>query len=176
MSERSLKPNFGSRSQASLVSNSSTTSSRRVPDAKLQPANPFFDNIRQNLELSHGGITERISLGVPEEAKRRAHELPAFLAELVEMPEDDSAEKLAQQFYQIELGEQKRLQAVMDWHTNGSGASLGAGTATEWQEQKEKDEGELERLKLWDAGAVSPAGEYFPFSITAGVERGTKNR
>jgi protein-tyrosine phosphatase len=93
MSERSLKPNFGSRSQASLVSNSSTTSSRRVPDAKLQPANPFFDNIRQNLELSHGGITERISLGVPEEAKRRAHELPAFLAELVEMPEDDSADK-----------------------------------------------------------------------------------
>ncbi|KAL7421980.1 phosphotyrosine-specific ptp2-like protein [Cryptotrichosporon argae] len=156
--------------------------SRDASAARLQPANPFFDNIRQNLELSHGGITERIPLALPESVTERANELPTFLRSLVEMPEKDSMDKLADQFYQIELGEQRRLQSVMSWHTQGSGALLpdgagrgvgrtGAGGASE---QVEKDADEVDRLVEWGGGAHRT--KYFPFSITAGVERGAKNR
>nr|XP_018262955.1 uncharacterized protein I303_04444 [Kwoniella dejecticola CBS 10117]OBR85113.1 hypothetical protein I303_04444 [Kwoniella dejecticola CBS 10117] len=122
--------------------------------AKFQPANPFFDNIRQNLELLHGGITERIPLNLPEQVMSRVEDLPDFLKDLATMPEKESMDQLAKQFYDLELNEQKRLQAVMKWHSQGSGGLLSdqAGKETTIQE------------------------DYFPFSITAGVERGTKNR
>jgi hypothetical protein len=146
----------------------------------LQPANPFFDNIRQNLELSHGGITERIPLGLPEDVQSRAAELPKFLSDLATMPDKDAATVLAKQFYQVELGEQKRLQAVMNWHTQDSGAMTTDRQVSQERHQRVKDKEEVERLAAWGAAQVSgersPDSEYFPFSITAGVERGTKNR
>jgi hypothetical protein len=155
---------------------------------KLQPANPFFDNIRQNLELSHGGITERIPLNLGEEARRRASELPSWLGDLVAMDEDKGAEQLAQQFYVVERNEQKRLQALMDWHSEGSGAVLPSttsedlgpkGKASTWAKQQQKDKADVERLADWGKGhnlGGIEGEEYYPFSITAGVERGTKNR
>lgn len=131
--------------------------------AELQPANPFFDNIRQNLELSHGGITERIPLALPEEIQRRSAELPPFLREIVEEPEDVVATRLAHEFESIERDEQQRLQGIMDWHTRGS---------RQWcDEDQRKLEDGFEYAKEQGAGE-----EYFPFSITAGVERGSKNR
>lgn len=166
-----------------------TTNSIADPtQAKFQPANPFFDNIRQNLELSHGGITERIPLNLPESVKERADQFPDWLRDLVTMPEQDSMDKLAHQFYQLELHEQKRLQAIMEWHTKGSGALLqpdagyegqtsrGASEKKnwEWAIQRESDMEELKRLMNWEREIKDI--EYFPFSITAGVERGTKNR
>lgn len=178
-----------------------------VNNRNLQPANPFFDNIRQNLELSHGGITERIPLGLPADVKSRAHELPPFLRDLVLMSEQDGAEKLANQFYEIELGEQRRLQAVMNWHTQDSGVSVASETAGEQETQQTRDRQEVDRLVAWGDAQLNPAisgfssptpsasasacgtgtsghlsagtgreQHYFPFSITAGVERGTKNR
>ncbi|TYJ57758.1 hypothetical protein B9479_001612 [Cryptococcus floricola] len=156
--------------------------------AKLQPANPFFDNIRQNLELSHGGITERIPLNLPASVRQNADKFPAWLRELVTMDEKESQEQLAQEFYNLELHEQRRLQAVMEWHTKGSGGVLhyGEGFASHQPEGKREkasweravqdqcDMSELQRLVDWETGKVEH--EYFPFSITAGVERGTKNR
>lgn len=131
---------------------------------RLQPANPFFDNIRQNLELSHGGITERIPLALSSDISERAHELPDFLRDLVQMPEKDSMDLLADQFYRIELGEQKRLQTVMRTLSANDGRNLDATTTA-------RNADEVEQLMARDR-----AQEYFPFSITAGVERGTKNR
>ncbi|KAK4688084.1 tyrosine-protein phosphatase 2/3, partial [Tremellales sp. Uapishka_1] len=152
----------------------SSFSKRQAP--KLEPANPFFDNIRQNLELSHGGITERISLGLNNETLRRAKELPPWLADLVTMDDKDSMDKLAHQFYEIELGEQKRLQAVMEWHTKGSGAVIRPEESSEKGRQREfmkaRDVQEVRRL----TGDKETEDESNPFSITAGVERGTKNR
>ncbi|KAK8864617.1 hypothetical protein IAR55_001867 [Kwoniella newhampshirensis] len=148
---------------------------------KLQPANPFFDNIRQNLELSHGGITERIPLNLPNTITSRAGMLPEFLRELVTMPERDSMDTLAKQFYELELSEQKRLQGVMEWHTKGSGAKLGLSEGNaKWAGQKESDVEEVRRLGEWTGETARDRDrdqeDYFPFSITAGVERGTKNR
>ncbi|WVR06810.1 hypothetical protein IAU60_003846 [Kwoniella sp. DSM 27419] len=155
----------------------SSEGSSQTQKTKFQPANPFFDNIRQNLELSHGGITERIPLNIPEHILNRAEELPDFLRNLVTMPEKESMDALARQFYQLELSEQKRLQAVMDWHSHGSGMELGDGAGREdWTEKRRNDAEELRRLAEWKGEEAKPQGDYFPFSITAGVERGTKNR
>ncbi|OCF74348.1 hypothetical protein I204_04719 [Kwoniella mangroviensis CBS 8886] len=145
--------------------------------AKLQPANPFFDNIRQNLELSHGGITERIPLNLPDQVMNRVEDLPDFLRDLATMPEKDSMDQLAKQFYDLELNEQKRLQAVMEWHSNASGMLLSDKAGKEsWAEKRHHDAEEVQRLTNWNGEEATLQDDYFPFSITAGVERGTKNR
>ncbi|KAH7905407.1 hypothetical protein BJ138DRAFT_1017757 [Hygrophoropsis aurantiaca] len=161
---------------------SSTTSSRPQSTLALalptpgpstsRPANPFFDTIRQNIELSQG-ITERIPLRLPRRVRRRVADLPfRWLQHIANRsavrpatdtltsesessddafdpdPSDgdadveEGAEALAMQFYRIELAEQRRLLTVMEHHSK--------------QEEQ------------------SPVA--FPFSITAGVEKGAKNR
>ncbi|KAJ7785694.1 hypothetical protein B0H16DRAFT_1294690 [Mycena metata] len=137
--------------------------------------NPFFDAVRQNTELSHG-ITERIPLRLPRRVRRRVGELPfQWLRDIarragpvgVDSSEDESTsspaqghrnhtvdieegtEALAMQFYRIELAELRRMMGVMEHHSREKG-----------KEEKEKQGG---RGK-------------FPFSITAGVEKGSKNR
>ncbi|ORY26158.1 hypothetical protein BCR39DRAFT_542036 [Naematelia encephala] len=157
-------PRGGDMSMSSLAT--SVHSSSQGSPVKLQPANPFFDNIRQNLELSHGGITERIPLALSTVVTRRAHELPPWLAELVTMSEKEQMDRLADEFYHIELGEQKRLQAVMDWHSQGSGVAIPSTVLSHLKGGEESDNG----------GEVHSFHGDFPFSITAGVERGTKNR
>lgn len=165
----------------------------------LQPANPFFDNIRQNLELSHGGITERIALNLPPEIASRAHELPSFLRDLVEKPQNETATILANEFENVERDEQRRLQSIMEWHSRGLKRIDEASRAQrrkEWSRrmsiQGEAQGGEapdrkslrvrrtqsgMVQVKSFEAddGTETPE-DYFPFSITAGVERGAKNR
>jgi hypothetical protein len=137
--------------------------------------NPFFDTIRQNTELSHG-ITERIPLRLPRRVRRRIRDLPfPWLQNIAhraastplhrsfnESASSDSSEEfesneadieegkesLAMQFFKIELAEQRRLMGVMEHHSNESGQS----------------------------GKFPAQGNTFPFSITAGIEKGAKNR
>ncbi|KAH7883981.1 hypothetical protein F5I97DRAFT_1813161 [Phlebopus sp. FC_14] len=146
-------------------------------------ANPFFDTIRQNVELSQG-ITERLPLRLPRHVRRRIHDLPfRWLQDIVRKsavrrstsarscasglesesessddphtsdpdendPDiDEGAEALAMQFYRIELAEQRRLRTIMEHHSRES-----------------------------ETAPTTPHPTAFPFSITAGVEKGTKNR
>jgi protein-tyrosine phosphatase len=129
---------------------------------KLAVANPFYDNIRQNLELS-SGIAERILLVVPRRIIKRATELPfEWLRDIVRkagatgadgVVGGEALEDLAMQFYRIELGEQRRMNGVMNHHSNESVTPVGPA-------------GE----------GVEPQSTFFPYSITAGVEKGAKNR
>ncbi|KAF8665084.1 hypothetical protein AX16_000552 [Volvariella volvacea WC 439] len=144
--------------------------------------NPFFDAIRQNLELSHG-ITERIPLRLPARVRRRVHELPfSWLQRIARraapltngaleehaapgegVPDishdakgrdalvEEGMEALALQFYRIELAEQRRLMGVMEYHSKESG-------------------------RIIQSGEDCTQGDWFPFSIAAGVEKGIKNR
>ncbi|KAJ2928882.1 hypothetical protein H1R20_g8357, partial [Candolleomyces eurysporus] len=138
-------------------------------------ANPFFDTIRQNVELSHG-ITERIPLRLPRRVRRRLDDLKPFpwLQRIAQRAgkappaadhpssdpsSDDSsdepllgdsyADTLATQFYRIERAEQHRLMGIMEYHAKESGPV---------------SDGHLVKATL------------FPYSITAGVEKGAKNR
>ncbi|CAE6407664.1 unnamed protein product [Rhizoctonia solani] len=125
---------------------------------KLQASNPFYDNIRQNRELSHG-ITERIPLALSQDVISRKDEIPlTWVREIVENSDREKGiEALAMQFYRIELGEQRRLQGVMSHHSNES-------RATHNNVYQEPD------------SPTDTTQDPFPFSITAGVEKGAKNR
>ena len=166
-------PNFINRPSTvvSQYSLSNPTTSNSHP-----ACNPFFDTIRQNAELSHG-ITERIPLRLPRRVRRRICDLPfPWLQNIAHRAastpshhhnssettsEDSSGDyessaadieegkaSLAMQFFKIELAEQRRLMGVMEHHSNESG----------------------------QPGQFFPQGNPFPFSITAGVEKGAKNR
>lgn len=65
---------------------------------------------------------------------------------------EEGTEALAMQFYRIELAEQRRLLGVMEHHSKESGP-----TSSEHH-----------------GGNKGPLN--FPYSITAGVEKGAKNR
>ncbi|KAF9569789.1 hypothetical protein CPC08DRAFT_756770 [Agrocybe pediades] len=164
-------PQNPSKNQMSLprpTSNSITANSHSA-------FNPFFDTIRQNTELSHG-ITERITLRLPRRVRRRIPELPfPWLQDIArkaasapdehhhtsessssESEDDDGVnpadveegkEALAMQFFKIELSEQRRLMGIMEHHSKESGQFVAHATTTP-----------------------------FPYSITAGVEKGAKNR
>ena len=183
-------------------------------------ANPFFDTIRQNVELSHG-VTERIPLRLPRRVRRRIHDLPfPWLQEIAHRsalrrisashhPGRDSlesgsesgddhtsdpdendpnveegAETLAMQFYRIELAEQRRLRSIMEHHTR---ESQFAGLGYLARPRRTLDKAGTSTAAGPAQGAVSvrtgaktvpgtPLPAPFPYSITAGVEKGTKNR
>jgi len=63
---------------------------------------------------------------------------------------EEGTEALAMQFYRIELAEQRRLMAVMERHSTESGPCTNA--------------------------RATHTNLTFPYSITAGIEKGTKNR
>ena len=132
--------------------------------------NPFFDVVRQNIELTHG-ITERIPLNVSRRVRQRIQDLPfLWLQDIArhagtqraessaDKPDSDTdgdinpavvaegAEILAMQFYKIELAEQRRLMSIMEHHARENAEDDVSSTAS------------------------------FPFSITAGIEKGEKNR
>jgi hypothetical protein len=177
-----------SKGNSALYANDKATSDGKVADLRTlhrttQQAtesvrqvafNPFYDAIRQNTELSQG-ITERIPLRLSPEVRARAHELPfPWLREIVRRSVDadidslpvsrrtnpeEGAEALAMQFYRIELAEQRRLTGVMQHHSK-EGAL---------QHHKESN------ARLDKADSTQPSSS-FPYSITAGVEKGAKNR
>ena len=164
-------------------------SSQSASSSSFHATNPFFDAIRQNMELSHG-ITERIPLQLPKRVRRRIKDLPfPWLQDIAKCAapaprrprtlsdtsttsdsesDDDSdiptateieegKEALATQFHKIEVAEQKRLMGIMEHHSRESGHALPATTFAAATERSQKS-------------------VLFPFSITAGVEKGAKNR
>ncbi|KAG0696285.1 hypothetical protein DFH29DRAFT_951925 [Suillus ampliporus] len=186
--------------------------------AVVNAANPFFDTIRQNLELSQG-ITERIPLRLPRRTRRRINDLPfrwlqdiARRSALRPLPSssfpggtsiesgsessddphesdpdsndpdvEEGAETLAMQFYRIELAEQRRLRTVMEHHARESEVSAfaAAGQAYTVGEGGQGIIGAGARSSTAGGAKTLPSTPVqgaFPFSITAGVEKGAKNR
>jgi tyrosine-protein phosphatase 2/3 len=91
-----------------------------------------------------------------------------------EGPQAEGTEALAMQFYRIELGEQRRLMGVMEHHSRESGRVIEEGGT-------KSNKSKLKRSKQRSQGTGrSSRGKHgsrdFPYSITAGVEKGSKNR
>ncbi len=89
-------------------------------------------------------------------------------------PQAEGSEALAMQFYRIELGEQRRLMGVMEHHSKESGRIMDGA-------EKKGSKSKSKRSKQRSKGAGrSSRGKHssrdFPYSITAGVEKGVKNR
>lgn len=91
------------------------------------------------------------------------------------MPEDPQAEgseALAMQFYRIELGEQRRLMGIMAHHSRESGRVLDGETKS----SKSKKRSKLRNKGMGRPSRGKHGSREFPYSITAGVEKGAKNR
>ena len=91
------------------------------------------------------------------------------------MPEDPQAEgseALAMQFYRIELGEQRRLMGIMAHHSRESGRVLDG----ESKSSKSKKRSKLRSKGMGRPSRGKHGSREFPYSITAGVEKGAKNR
>ncbi|KAJ3807015.1 hypothetical protein F5876DRAFT_48914 [Lentinula aff. lateritia] len=177
--------------------------SEKTSGTSSVPFNPFFDTIRQNIELTQG-ITERIPLRLPKRVRKRIDDLPfewlreisrradvkpddSFTSDGDESPsstsenksnatnhpspessgkffppdihhEHEGMEALAMQFYRIELAEQRRLMGVMKHHSAESGPTVPHSIS-----ESDSDHGRDSKT-------------LFPYSITAGVEKGAKNR
>ncbi|TFY73031.1 hypothetical protein EWM64_g10981, partial [Hericium alpestre] len=107
----------------------------------------------------------------------------------------EGSEALAMQFYRIELGEQRRLMGVMEHHSRESGRLVSPGKdkrlkdndpdgveadgeadgeVTKKKDKKKRKASKKDKSKgkKDDHGAKGD----FPYSITAGVEKGAKNR
>lgn len=139
-----------------------------MPHFDNQAFNPFFSNIRQNMELSHGPIRERFPIRLPRGCQvdaagriilqeRRSQQKPRCVAGVSDIDKDASAlrgpnwlaravredsgpKTLAEMYEALERKEQQRLQNIMFHHTKHTHATD------------------------------------FPLSIVAGLEMGTLNR
>ena len=198
--------------QPGVVPGSNPILNTPAPSAS-RAANPFFDTIRQNVELSHG-ITERIPLRLPRRIRRRISDLPSrWLQDIArrsalrhssasrhpgfdglesgsESSDDphtsdpdendpnveEGTEALAMQFYRIELAEQRRLRSIMDHHTKESQVSAFAVASAKPRRTLDKDGGGVSVRTGAKSVPGTPRPSAFPFSITAAVEKGTKNR
>ena len=212
---------------------STTKSAPQSPPPQSQPVafNPFYDTVRQNLELSQG-ISERIPLTLPASVRDRIADLPfqwlrhvarraapasrdytpldrsaenteedtsssssfssssssagdsdpdttppLFSPDAPRPPEDlieEGTEALAMQFYRIELGEQRRLMGIMQHHSSESGRVL-TSSSSGTPSSEENFEAPVPRVRHHKS-RLNRTEVSFPYSITAGVEKGTKNR
>lgn len=113
------------------------------------------------------------------------------------------------QFYKVELGEQRRLQGIMDHHSRNPGDAVSAngrgfgyvsgatardytpGARGDLMEVSSDSDGQkhgssaggktpgpmsFSRGSSGATGGSEASGDYFPYSITAGLEKGGKNR
>ena len=148
--------------------------------AKRAAANPFFDNIRQNIESAslEQTLAHVAPLQLPEQLTRpelRAH-LPRFLQTLVDLTPRSRSEKLHREYYDVEQNEQKRLQKVLDWHcTQSAVVEIGSEGSSSAKGKNGKAADSAKSPKQHQAIDTSKAS-YHPFSISAGVEKGHLNR
>ncbi|KAI8886208.1 hypothetical protein K501DRAFT_321970 [Backusella circina FSU 941] len=134
-----------------------------MPQFENQAFNPFFSNIRQNMELSHGPIRERFPVRLPTQCNvdpnyhiqtssllaprcvaggqmdaDQRFQAPEWLQNTIE---EKGPQYLAETYEKLERTEQKRLQNIMHFHSKHTN---------------------------------NPSE--FPFSIVAGIEMGALNR
>jgi tyrosine-protein phosphatase 2/3 len=159
--------------------------------------NPFYDNIRQNIESPADGAAQtRIPLALPRAVRARADELPfEWLRRIARAAATDAdsdrartedeksgsgdavaVDALAEQFRRIELAEQKRMMGIMVGRALSppllgtvffSGSVLMHTYTQDYHSRHSQSAG---------AGADADTGAEYPYSIVAGLEKGAKNR
>ncbi|GAA6020629.1 hypothetical protein JCM11491_001127 [Sporobolomyces phaffii] len=130
-------------------------------------SNPFFDNIRQNSEaLSLDRSLANLNpVELPEMPAHLIPTLPQFLQDLLALDPMQRADKLARQFYELEVAERERLEGTFRWHARHT-AVQSAPQATAGRDGRPLEEGE-----------ESPeTRQWKKFGISAGVELGGLNR
>jgi len=118
----------------------------QMPSSQDQPANPFFGNIRQNMDLIDG--VGQMEIKRPSHlSQNNLRGLPTWLRDVVD--EDDAGKAVSDRFLKIERAEQTRMQRALS-------TKVEYGTP-------------MPRAKL-DSDAKDGKVQ------VAGIEKGTKNR
>ncbi|KNZ48590.1 hypothetical protein VP01_554g5 [Puccinia sorghi] len=143
--------------------------------------NPFFDNIRQlNERLSLSSSLQNLSpieLPLLTDPLHDLPRLPPFLRRLLQDSPLKRAQRLAHEFHDLEMAEQHRLEDVMRWESNRSAASLSSyfNSSPSISASQPSLTGQQPHSKAQE-GSLSVNRHHHPFSISAGVELGYKNR
>ncbi|KNE96436.1 hypothetical protein PSTG_10267 [Puccinia striiformis f. sp. tritici PST-78] len=169
MSLSMLPPPFNQASSSSTT----TTTTTYPPSTQQQPnksiLNPFFDNIRQlNERLSLSSSLQNLSgIELPEllNPTQDLPRLPPFLRRLLQDSPIERARRLAHEFHDLEMAEQHRLEDVMRWESNRSANSLNRTSSNHHSKT-------MSEVPL----GANRHHHHHPFSISAGVELGYKNR
>ncbi|KAI8451666.1 hypothetical protein BY996DRAFT_3628559 [Phakopsora pachyrhizi] len=190
------------RNQTSSSSSSSSSSTAAAMNNNPFFDNIRQLNERLSLDVSLKNLSP-IELWELENPKEYLYLLPDFLSDLILKDPIDRARLLAHQFYDLEIAEQRRLQDVMRWHcsqkthissssssssNNTSNIVSNDSTALNRTSNKSifknfsssgssklRDHQKLDRKPNLDGGVLGGI-ENHPFSISAGVELGYKNR
>ncbi|KAK9468810.1 protein-tyrosine phosphatase-like protein [Lipomyces arxii] len=118
--------------------------------SKKQPVNPFFSNIRQNMDLL-GGVGDPIPVRLPSNCtESKLNRLPRWLKDVVCTPE--GAQRIADRFLDIEKAEKGRLESAFSSMCVITNAIANV------------------------TNAISGKSEEQRYSISAALERGNKNR
>ncbi|GAA5883795.1 hypothetical protein JCM16303_002377 [Sporobolomyces ruberrimus] len=141
---------------------------RDVKAATKMSSNPFFDNIRQNSEaLSLDRSLANLNpVELPSVPPHLLPTLPQFLQDLVSLSPMQRADKLARQFYELEVAERERLEGTFRWHARHTAVESAPQAARSGKDGKELDEGE----------ETPETRQWKKFGISAGVELGGLNR
>ncbi|GAA5897699.1 uncharacterized protein JCM6883_006789 [Sporobolomyces salmoneus] len=146
---------------------SASNAGRNVRGAAKMSSNPFFDNIRQNSEaLSLDRSLANLNpVELPEMPSDLVPTLPQFLQDLLALEPMQRADKLARQFYELEVAERERLEGTFRWHAKHTAVESAPHTRVGRNGQGLDDGEESPETQQWKK-----------FGISAGVELGGLNR
>ncbi|KAI8372874.1 protein-tyrosine phosphatase-like protein [Radiomyces spectabilis] len=136
-----------------------------MPQFDNQAFNPFFSNIRQNMELSHGPIRERFPINLPENCN--ADPQTGYVK-----PEKTEPRCVAGAHI-----EKDNVYVAPTWLRNTIEFSSGPQLLAEMYEKLERTEQRrLQNIMLFHSKHTNTNPPDFPLSIVAGIEMGTLNR
>ncbi|KAA1078161.1 hypothetical protein PGT21_029792 [Puccinia graminis f. sp. tritici] len=169
-----------------LTNSSDSNQSKQLPPKpnSTSALNPFFDNIRQlNERLSLSSSLQNLSpIELPEltHPTRDLPRLPAFLRRLIQDSPIERARRLAHEFHDLEMAEQLRLEDVMRWESNRSLTSSSrppsSSPAISTPHLSQTSHLTQPSQNKTIEGSIAANRHHHPFSISAGVELGYKNR
>ena len=165
-------------SEAPSTSKPASAGSALTPGAHVLPPNAaaLAHRSPHGSPFSSPAMPARSHRGTPSSPTSSAHSRSPPDA-------DELTRTLESQFYKIELGEQKRLLGVMERHSMESGKVIQEGHGMRGRAGIPTPKGVCAKSlsgAAEDAESAAAVGEEaiasFPYSITAGLEKGAKNR
>ncbi|KAI7870819.1 protein-tyrosine phosphatase-like protein [Spinellus fusiger] len=141
-----------------------------MPQFENQAFNPFFSNIRQNMELSHGPIRERFPVRLPVGCNIDPSTGKVTLQG--QQPRHIAGSQLEQLHTLLSAPAWLRAVVVQDPSSEKTGAQC---LAEMYEKLERTEQRRLQNIMLFHSKHTNTSAE-FPLSIVAGIEMGALNR